>query len=103
MVDVRDAKTYAEGHIPNSVNIAARGRFENWIGTMVPWGSKLVLVGDTDLLKEALHRLHRVGYQAEIITPESWKKAETPPQEGQSHIPAGPVRSYAERGSSAHR
>ena len=54
VVDLRDAKTYAEGHIPNSVNIAARGRFENWIGTMVPWGSKLVLVGDTDLLKEAL-------------------------------------------------
>jgi len=82
VVDVRDAKTYAEGHIPNSVNIAARGRFESWIGTMVPWGSKLVLVGDTDLLKEALHRLHRVGYQAENITPESWKNAKLPFKKG---------------------
>ena len=40
LVDIRDASAYAEGHIPNSVNIAARGRFENWVGTMVPWGSK---------------------------------------------------------------
>ncbi len=75
LVDIRDAAPYAEGHIPNSVNIAARGRFENWVGTMVPWGSKLVLVGDTDLLREARHRLHRVGYGADIITLESWKTA----------------------------
>lgn len=75
LVDLRDAGTYAEGHIPNSVNIAARGRLETWVGTMVPWGSELVLAGDMDLLKEALHRLHRVGYKADIITLESWKNA----------------------------
>jgi hydroxyacylglutathione hydrolase len=87
VVDVRDAKTYAEGHIPNSVNIAARGRFENWIGTMVPWGSKLILVGDTDLLKEARHRLNRVGYKAATITLESWKKAKLPLKKGNSISP----------------
>ncbi len=82
VVDLRDAKTYADGHIPNSVNIAARGRLETWIGTMVPWGSKLVLAGDTDLLKEALHRLHRVGYKADTITLESWKNAKLPLKKG---------------------
>ncbi|MGO9121084.1 MAG: MBL fold metallo-hydrolase [Desulfomonilaceae bacterium] len=78
LVDLRDARTYAEGHIPNSVNIATRGRLENWVGTMVPWGSKLVLVGDMDLLKEARHRLSRVGYKGVVITLESWKKAKLP-------------------------
>jgi len=42
---------------------------------MVPWGSKLVLVGDMDLLREARHRLHRVGYEGNIITLESWRNA----------------------------
>jgi hydroxyacylglutathione hydrolase len=78
LVDLRDAKTYAEGHIPNSVNIAARGRLETWVGMMVPWGSKLVLVGDMDLLKEARQRLYRVGYEGDIITLESWKNAKLP-------------------------
>ena len=78
LVDLRDAKAYAEGHIPNSVNIAARGRLETWVGMMVPWGSKLVLVGDMDLLKEARQRLYRVGYQGDIITLEAWKNAKLP-------------------------
>jgi hydroxyacylglutathione hydrolase len=82
LVDIRNAKEYAEGHIPNSVNIAVRGRFENWVGTMVPWGSRLVLIGDSGLLKEALHRLHRVGYSGDIITLDSWKNAKHPVKTG---------------------
>jgi hydroxyacylglutathione hydrolase len=92
LVDIRDAKTYAEGHIPNSVNIAARGRFENWVGTMVPWGSKLVLVGDADLLKEARHRLHRVGYIGDTMTWESWKTAKLAVKAGN---PISPQDLYA--------
>jgi rhodanese-related sulfurtransferase len=82
VVDLREAESYASGHIPNSVNIAARGRLETWVGTMVPWGSKLVLAGDMDLLKETRHRLYRVGYQGDIITLESWKNANLPVKKG---------------------
>ena len=78
VVDVRNAKDYAAGHIPNSVNIAVRGRLETWVGIMVPWGSNLVFCGDPKDLKEAVHRMHRVGYRAETITPEAWKKAGLP-------------------------
>jgi hydroxyacylglutathione hydrolase len=75
VVDIRDAREYAAGHIPNSVNIAVRGRLETWVGIMVPWGSNLVLCGDPKDLKEAVYRLHRVGYRAEAVTPEAWKKS----------------------------
>jgi hydroxyacylglutathione hydrolase len=92
LVDIRDATAYAEGHIPNSVNIAARGRLENWVGTMVPWGSKMVLVGDADLLKEARHRLHRVGYRGDIMTLDSWKNAKLPLKVGN---PISPQDLYA--------
>ena len=78
VVDIHNAKEYAAGHIPNSVNIAVRGRLETWVGIMVPWGSKLVLCGNPKDLKEAVYRLHRVGYRAETITPEAWKKAGLP-------------------------
>lgn len=92
LVDLRDAASYAQGHIPNSVNIAARGRLENWVGTMVPWGSKLVMVGDKDLLKEALHRLHRVGYKADMITLKAWKSSKLPIKKGN---PISPEDLYA--------
>ncbi|MBW1769419.1 MAG: MBL fold metallo-hydrolase [Deltaproteobacteria bacterium] len=75
VVDLRGADKYAAGHIPNSVNIALRGKLENWVGTMVPWGSKLVLVGNRAELREALFRLNRIGYSPEIITMETWKNA----------------------------
>jgi len=79
LVDLRDAKAYAAGHIANSVNIGLRGRLETWTGIMVPWGAKLVLVGSEAEIKEAEHRLHRVGYdKVQALTVDSWQKAGLP-------------------------
>ena len=79
VVDIRDAGPYAAGHVPNSVNIALRGRLETWVGIMVPWGARLVLVGEPADLKEAVLRLHRVGYTvAGTLTTDTWKKAGLP-------------------------
>jgi glyoxylase-like metal-dependent hydrolase (beta-lactamase superfamily II)/rhodanese-related sulfurtransferase len=76
VADMREADEYAKGHIPKSVNIGLRGRFETWIGTMIPWGAKLALVGKgPEQFKEALFRLHRIGYTGEVIAIDSWKKA----------------------------
>jgi hydroxyacylglutathione hydrolase len=74
-VDVRDAQDYAAGHIPNSVNIALRGRLETWVGIMVPWGANVALCGEEEDLKEALHRLHRVGYTGQYVLFSDWQKA----------------------------
>jgi hydroxyacylglutathione hydrolase len=78
VVDIRNPADYATGHIPNSVNIALRGRFESWVGRMVPWGARLVLHGPEPDLKEALRRLHRVGYTADVLTIDSYAKASLP-------------------------
>ena len=78
VADIRDSRDFAAGHIPNSVNIGVRGRFETWTGIMVPWDSRLVLCGNETDLKEAVHRLHRVGYKAEVIPNSAWKQANLP-------------------------
>lgn len=78
VVDVRDAADYAAGHIPSSVAIGVRGRLETWVGIMVPWEAKLVLAGPEKDLREALLRLHRVGYKAQLVDIEKWKKAGLP-------------------------
>ncbi len=51
-----------------------------------------MLVGDADLLKEASHRLHRVGYSGDIMTLESWKDARLPVKTGN---PISPRDLYA--------
>jgi glyoxylase-like metal-dependent hydrolase (beta-lactamase superfamily II)/rhodanese-related sulfurtransferase len=82
LVDIREAGAYADSHIPGSVNISLRGRFESWVGRMVPWamnGERLVLVSDDpDSFREALVRLHRVGYQARVLSLADWQAAGLP-------------------------
>ncbi len=78
VADIRDSKDFAAGHIPNSVNIGIRGRFETWVGIMVPWNSQLVLAGEETDLAEAVHRLHRVGYQAMVVPVTQWYSANLP-------------------------
>ena len=78
VVDIRDASAYSAGHIPNSVAIGLRGRLETWVGIMVPWNAKLVLAGDEKDLREALFRLHRVGYRPQLLDINKWKAANLP-------------------------
>ena len=92
VVDLRDAQSYAQGHITGSVNIAARGRMETWVGTIVPWDARLVIVGTLEELKEGMLRLHRVGYTAAVITMESWDKAQLPVTAG---APIAPRELYS--------
>ena len=78
VVDIRDAAAYSAAHIPNSVAIGLRGRLETWVGIMVPWDAKLVLAGEEKDLREALFRLHRVGYRAQLLDINKWKAASLP-------------------------
>lgn len=93
VVDIRNAADYSSSHIPNSVNIDLRGRFETWVGIMVPWDARLVLYGDEKDLREALFRLHRVGYNRSenpvaCVTPDDWRRAGLPAVAGQMIPPA---------------
>ena len=78
VVDLRDAKSFAAGHIPNSVNIGLRGRLETWTGIMVPWDAQLVVAGSEEELKEAVYRLHRVGFRPKCVSFDQWKEAGLP-------------------------
>jgi rhodanese-related sulfurtransferase/glyoxylase-like metal-dependent hydrolase (beta-lactamase superfamily II) len=83
VVDIRGAADYSRSHIPNSVNIDLRGRFETWVGIVVPWDATLVLCGNEKDLREALFRLHRVGYNrtdnpVACLTFDEWTQAGLP-------------------------
>ncbi len=79
VVDIRSGARYADGHIPNSRNIALRGRFETWVGTLIPVDKKIVLVADDPSeLKEGIRRLARIGYPAKGLLYSEWVRSKLP-------------------------
>ncbi len=61
VIDLREAASYAEGHVPGSVNVAVRGRLDTWTGIVMPFDASLVLVGSEDEAREATFRFRRIG------------------------------------------
>jgi glyoxylase-like metal-dependent hydrolase (beta-lactamase superfamily II)/rhodanese-related sulfurtransferase len=67
VLDVRPANLYGAGHVPNSINIGLGGQFASWAGTMIPIGTLIALIADTqEQVDEAAMRLARVGHDSVI-------------------------------------
>lgn len=82
LIDVREPGLFAAGHVPGSMNIPVRGRFETWVGTMIPWGKPFVLIGSEAETAETKFRLTRIGYDQPVGYlkggVEAWKEDKRP-------------------------
>ena len=81
MLDTRDAKDFAKGFIPNSINIGLDGNFAQWVGEMVPdVRQPILLITYPGKEEEAITRLSRVGYDNTLGYLEggfeSWEKSD---------------------------
>ncbi|QYO65338.1 MBL fold metallo-hydrolase [Leptolyngbya sp. 7M] len=64
VVDVRQNTEYGAGHVPNSINIGLGGQFASWAGTLIPIGTPVAIVAQTqEQVDEAFMRLARVGIE----------------------------------------
>ena len=64
VIDVRQNFEYGAGHAPNSLNIGLGGQFASWAGTLIPIGTPIAIVAETnDQVDEAVMRLARVGHE----------------------------------------
>jgi glyoxylase-like metal-dependent hydrolase (beta-lactamase superfamily II)/rhodanese-related sulfurtransferase len=80
LLDTRDAQVFAQGFIPNSINIGIDGSFAPWVGTMIPdIKQQILIIAEKGREKEVVTRLARVGYDYCIGYLEggfdSWKNA----------------------------
>ncbi len=63
VVDIRPVARYVEGHIPGVYHVELRPAFAAWVGWVVPFGSRVLLVSETtDVHDEAVCQLIRIGY-----------------------------------------
>jgi len=67
ILDTRDAQIFANGFIPNSINIGIDGSFAPWVGAMIPdIKQEILLVAEPGREAEIITRLARVGYDFTI-------------------------------------
>ena len=63
VLDVRHGRQFAAGHIPNSYGIRVDAPLTTWAGWLIPFGSQIVLVGESaDEISAATRQLIRIGY-----------------------------------------
>ncbi len=66
VVDTRDSADFAAGHLVGSINVGADGRYAEYVGTVVPPRTPIVLVAEPGTEAEAKIRLARIGFD-EVI------------------------------------
>ncbi len=63
ILDTRNASDFANGFIPNSINIGIDGNFAQWVGEMIPDVKQpIILIAEKGREEECITRLARVGY-----------------------------------------
>jgi rhodanese-related sulfurtransferase len=61
VLDGRRADAFAEGHIPGAILIPFNDAFEQWLTSLIPAGSKILLVCDEPDAKSMAEQLERSG------------------------------------------
>ncbi len=70
IVDTRDGDAYKKGHLPNSINIMARGendKYETWLGAILqPKEPFYLVVGSVTEIRDLLERTAKIGYEKQL-------------------------------------
>jgi rhodanese-related sulfurtransferase len=62
LLDVRDAVDFEGAHLAGSVNIALKGKYATWCGTILNHHTPIVIIGEPGTEEEAIIRLGRIGF-----------------------------------------
>ena len=73
IIDTRNKQEFAQGFIPNSINIQNNKAFSNWAGWILDYHKPFILIVAKDQLEDVTRKLMRIGLDQAIgyITPQS--------------------------------
>lgn len=62
VVDLRTRTAFAAGHVSRTLNFGLDGQFSTYLGWLIPWGTPLTLLGESEeQVAEAQRELARIG------------------------------------------
>lgn len=100
VIDTRTAADFAAGHLAGSINVGLDGRFAEYVGTVVPPNTPIVLVSDPGTEHEAKLRLGRIGFDTVIGVLREGPAALVARPDVVGHAPRLPVAELDERRAS---
>ena len=68
LIDSRDDRSFAAGHIRGSINVGLGGRFAEYVGAVVKPDTPIVMISDAGVEAEAKTRLARIGFDNYVGT-----------------------------------
>ncbi|MGK2864806.1 MAG: MBL fold metallo-hydrolase [Chitinophagaceae bacterium] len=67
VVDTRNEETFKKGHLPHSVNLMEKGKFETWLGSIIKPKESFYLAGESkEQLERMIKRTASIGYETAI-------------------------------------
>jgi glyoxylase-like metal-dependent hydrolase (beta-lactamase superfamily II)/rhodanese-related sulfurtransferase len=77
VVDLRSRQAFAAGHVAGTLSFGLEGQFATYLGWLIPWGTPLTLLGETEeQVAEAQRELVRIGIERPVAaatgSPEAW-------------------------------
>ncbi len=67
VVDTRKQKAFKNGHLPHSINLMEKGKFETWLGSIIKPHESFYLAGESkEQLQKMMERTASIGYEKQI-------------------------------------
>ncbi len=68
LIDTRKEADFKNGHLPHSINLMEKGKFETWLGSIMKPGEKFYLAGGSnEQLQTMLERTAAIGYESQVV------------------------------------
>lgn len=67
IIDTRKEEDFKKGHLPHSINLMEKGKFETWLGSIIKPGEGFYLAGDSkEQLQFMLERTAAIGFERQV-------------------------------------
>ena len=67
VIDTRKEEDFKKGHLPHSINLMEKGKFETWLGSIIKPAEKFYLACNSkEQLQTMLERAAAIGYESQV-------------------------------------
>ena len=67
VIDTRTEEDFKKGHLPHSINLMEKGKFETWLGSIIKPEERFYLASDSkEKLQTMLERTASIGYESRV-------------------------------------
>ena len=67
VIDTRDEEEFKKGHLPHSINLMEKGKFETWLGSIIKPDEQFYVASTSkEQLQRMLERTAAIGYESQV-------------------------------------